>query len=112
MQAQFGNHMTLGCAGENLIVEAGRRIQPEEVAAGFLVLDPRGRLKGRLANVVVAPPCKPFTAFALGYRTVAAEVLKASLQFLDGGTRGFYCTWSGENGPAIVTLGDQVALAD
>lgn len=111
MQARFGNHITLGCAGENVIVEAARRIHPEEVAAGLLVLDPRGRLKGRLANVVVAPPCKPFTGFALGYRTVAADVLKASLQFLDGGTRGFYCTWYGENGPAIVTVGDQVALA-
>jgi hypothetical protein len=112
MQARFGTHLTLGCAGENLIVEADRRIYPEDVAAGLLVLDPLGHLKGRLTHVIVAPPCKPFTGFALGYRPVAAEVLKASLQFLDGGTRGFYCTWSGENGPAIVTLGDLVALAD
>jgi len=112
MQARFGPHLALGCAGENLIVETDRRVRPEEVAAGLLLLDRQGRLRGRLTNVIVAPPCRPFTGFALGHRTVAPEVFKASLQFLDGGTRGFYATWVGENGPAVVTIGDQVALAD
>jgi hypothetical protein len=109
MQQRFGNHMRLGCAGENIIVEASRRLEPAEVIAGFVVLDAAGREKGRLVNLEVAHPCKPFTGFAHRGEAVPPEVFKESLQFLDGGTRGYYCTWAGD--PALVQLGDRLALA-
>jgi hypothetical protein len=109
MQQRFGPHLTLGCAGENLIVETSRRLDPAEVGAAFLVLDAAGREKGRLVSLQVAHPCKPFTGFAHRGQAVLPEVFKESLQFLDGGTRGYYCTWSGD--PAVVQLGDRLALA-
>lgn len=109
MQRRFGEHMRVGCAGENIIVEASRRVEPAEVAAGFVILDPAGREKGRLGEVAVAHPCKPFTGFAHRGEAVPPAVFKESLQFLDEGMRGFYCTWAGE--PAVLELGDRLALA-
>ncbi len=109
MQQRFGEHMRVGCAGENIIVETSRRVEPTDVGAGFVILDPAGREKGRLVDLAVAHPCKPFTGFAHRGEAVPPEVFKQSLQFLDGGTRGFYCTWAGET--VILQLGDRLALA-
>ena len=109
MRQHFGEHMHLGCAGENLIVETSRRLEPNEAGAGFVLLDPAGREKGHLVSVEVAHPCKPFTGYAHRGEAVPPEVFKESLQLLDGGTRGYYCTWAGE--PAVVQLGDRLALA-
>jgi hypothetical protein len=100
----------LGCAGENIIVDAAQQMAPADVAAGFLILDRSGREKGRLLDLAVARPCKPFTGFALRNTPVAAEVFQDSLRFLDGGMRGYYCTWMGE--PAVVETGDVVGVLD
>jgi hypothetical protein len=110
MQQRFGTHMALGCAGENIIVDAAQQMAPADVAAGFLILDRSGREKGRLLDLAVARPCKPFTGFALRNTPVAAEVFQDSLRFLDGGMRGYYCTWMGE--PAVVETGDVVGVLD
>ena len=103
MRERFGERLTIGCAGENLIAEAGGRLQLADVAGGLAVLAPDGSERLRLRVLEVARPCRPFTGWALGGRTVAAEVLKQSLQFLDEGMRGFYCV--GE-GTGIVEVGD------
>jgi hypothetical protein len=109
MQERFGPHMAVGVAGENIIVEAPRRVTLDETARGFVVTNAKGREKGRLVRVLVATPCRPFTGFALKGATVAPEVMKDSLAFLDGGTRGFYC---GFDGPDLeLELGDVLALA-
>jgi hypothetical protein len=108
MQQRFGEHLRVGCAGENIIVETSRRVDPAEVDAGFMVLDSAGGAKGRLVNLAVAHPCKPFTGFAHRGAAVPPEVFKQSLQFLDGGTRGFYCTWDGE--PTVIEVGDVLAV--
>lgn len=110
MRERFGPHLELGCAGENIIVRSERRLELEDVVGGFVLLDAAGREKGRLQHIAVAHPCKPFTGFAHQNAALPAEVFKESLQFLDGGMRGFYCTWSSQNGPAIVQRGDLVAL--
>ncbi len=110
MQQRFGAHMAVGCAGENIIVEARRRVEPPEAGVGFVILDASGREKGRLVDLAVAHPCKPFTGFAHRGEAVAPEVFKESLQFLDGGMRGFYCTWSSQNGPAEVERGDLLGV--
>ncbi len=110
MQQRFGDHMTLGCAGENLIVETENRIQPATAARGFALLDPRGRPKGYLKDVVVAHPCRPFARFAHHHKDISAQELKTTLAFLDGGTRGFYCTFYSEREPVTIELGDVLAL--
>lgn len=108
MRERFGERLTIGCAGENLIAEAGGRLQLADVAGGLAILAPDGRERVRLRVLEVARPCRPFTGWALGGRPVEPEVLKQSLQFLDEGMRGFYCIAEGtgicETGDLLVAL--------
>ena len=105
MHERFGERITLGCAGENIIVETTGRITVEDLDPGVALLAPDGRELVRLDVLQVAHPCRPFTGWALG-GTVEADVLKEQLQFLDGGTRGYYCRGLGSG---IVSIGDRVA---
>jgi len=109
MRERFGDRITVGCAGENIIVEAGRMVVWEELEQGggvLAVVGGDGTPKVRLRVLQVAHPCRPFTGYALG-TPVEAEVLKAHLQFLDGGMRGFYCVGEGSG---IVEVGDRLVL--
>jgi len=105
MRERFGKRIALGCAGENIIVETGRRFALEDLKQGVVMLSPEGG-ELHLDVLDVAHPCRPFTGWALG-RTVESEVLKAHLQFLDGGTRGFRL---GGGTTGFVSVGDRVAI--
>jgi hypothetical protein len=70
------------------------------------ILNQSGGEVVRLKVLQVAHPCRPFTGWALGER-VEPEVLKANLQFLDDGMRGFYCV---AEGTGVVAVGDRLAL--
>jgi hypothetical protein len=102
MQARFGERLTLGCAGENLIAQTEQPLHLADLAGGLAIVAPDGAERVRLRVLDVARPCRPFTGWALG-GPVESEVLKERLQFLDGGMRGFYCV--GE-GAGIVEVGD------
>jgi len=108
MRGRYGPHMLTGCAGENLVVELDRQVTLEEVASGLAIVSPDGEERCRLGQVAVAHPCRPFSGFAHGHQRVAPDVLQATLQFLDGGMRGFYC--GSISGPAVVAVGDLVAI--
>ena len=105
MRARFGDRIELGCAGENILVEADGRCTFDELRDGVVVRSADGVERFRLRVLDVAQPCRPFTGWALG-GMVESDVLKSHLQFLDGGTRGFYCLGVGTG---IVALGDRVA---
>lgn len=106
MQEHFGDKLTVGCAGENIIANVDRQVRYEEIAGGVAILAPDGTERVRLRVLQVAHPCRPFTGWALG-KQVEPEELKKALQFLDDGMRGFYC--AGE-GIGTVKLGDSVAI--
>lgn len=106
MRDRFGGHITVGCAGENLIVAADRRITLADVERGVVLLAADGRELVRLDVLQAAEPCRPFSGWALG-GVVESRVLKETLQFLEAGTRGYYCRGVGS---AIVAVGDRVAL--
>lgn len=105
MRRQFGERVPFGCGGENIIVETGRRIELDEVAGGLTIQTADGALV-RLENVRVAEPCRPFAGYLLGQR-VDSDTLKASVQFLQAGMRGYYLRLAGD-APATVRLGDVV----
>lgn len=107
MQARYGDHMVLGCAGENIIVELDRRLTFDQTQAGLVILTGDGQERLRLRVLKATEPCKPFSGFAHRHQVVEPEVLKATLQFLDGGTRGFYVTPESE---AEVRVGDLLAV--
>ena len=109
IRERYGDHMVVGCAGENVIVETPRRVPLEEVAGGVAILDAEGRERVRLLQVCVAHPCKPFSGFAHGGKMVEPEELKATLQFLDEGTRGFRCV-PVVAGQVEIRIGDVLAV--
>jgi MOSC domain-containing protein len=106
MHDRFGDRITLGCAGENIIVETERRVALEDLERGVVLLARDGQELARLEVLQIAQPCRPFSGWALG-GVVEARVLKETLQFLDGGTRGYYCVGVGSG---IVSVGDRVAV--
>jgi len=106
MRDRFGERLSLGCAGENIVAENGAVLRYADLAGGLAVVDAAGVEVIRLAVLQVAHPCRPFTGWALG-RRVDPEVLKTHRQFLDEGMRGFYCL---AEGAGIVSLGDRLAL--
>jgi MOSC domain-containing protein len=106
MRDRFGDRITLGCAGENIIVETERRIALQDLERGVVLLDHTGQALARLDVLQVAEPCRPFSGWALG-GVVESRVLKETLQFLEGGTRGYYFVGVGSG---IVSVGDRVAV--
>jgi hypothetical protein len=104
MRERFGDRLTLGCAGENILAEASQRFTFDDLARGLAIVSADDRERVRLRVLQVAHPCRPFTGWALGGR-VESEVLKSHLQFLDDGMRGFYCI--GE-GAGTIAIGDRV----
>jgi len=106
MRDRFGDRIVVGCAGENVIVTADQMFTYEDLAGGVAIVTTDGAERVRLKVLQVAHPCRPFTGWASGGR-VESDVLKAHLQFLDGGTRGFYCL--GE-GAGTIAVGDLLVL--
>ena len=106
MRERFGERITPGCAGENILVAAEQRVTMEDLERGVALLDAGGRELARLDVLQVAHPCRPFSGWALG-KTVDGDILKETLQFLDGGTRGFYCLGLSSG---VLSIGDRLAL--
>ena len=102
MRRRFGDLLTLGCAGENLIAETSAMITADEIARGLVVTGPDGAEKVQLTVLKAAEPCRPFTAWAQG-KQVESTALKENLQFLQEGMRGFYLQ---AEGSAVVEVGD------
>jgi len=106
MRDRFGERIVVGCAGENIIVAADRMFTYDDLAGGMALVATDGPERVRLRVLQVAHPCRPFTGWASGAR-VEPDVLKSHLQFLDGGTRGFYCVGEGSG---TVQVGDRLVL--
>src|SRR5256884_2057722 len=106
MRERFGARITVGCAGESIIVETTGRIAVEDLDAGVALLAPDGRKPVRLDVLQGPHPSRPFNGWALA-GTVEAAVLKEQLQFLDGGTRGYYCRGVGAG---IGSIGGRVVV--
>jgi hypothetical protein len=110
MRQRFGQHLADGIAGENILIEADRQFQEEELAGG-VVVEGTGGKQLELRPVIVAAPCVEFSRYALKFPdgdrpdTTVTE----ALQFLDAGMRGFYATYEGE--PAVIEVGARVFLA-
>lgn len=109
MQGRFGPHLTLGVAGENIIVETSRIYREDELRDGVVVVGPDGDVCVDLLEV--AAPCVEFGKFSMGYppeRTADRGITEA-LQFLHQGTRGFNGTYrQTSDAPSLMQTGDLV----
>lgn len=102
MRERFGDHLAVGVAGENLVVELDGLVGPGELAQGVTVVGDGELL---LAGAQVAEPCVEFSRFALGDDRGGS--LREPLQALRGGVRGYYLTVVGGGG-TVLREGDVV----
>ena len=113
LRERFGAHMIDGCAGENILIETDQPIELDDLQRGAAIRCAGGALLW-LGDIIIAFPCIEFSRYSL-QRPLAepdsAEV-KATLQFLSNGTRGFYTTPANDNRPLVVSVGDRVYLPE
>ncbi len=107
MRDRFGDHLTDGIAGENILVETSEFVSNSDVQAGLLI-DTTDGGRTHLGDVCVATPCVPFSRFALQLAGDANSdrALTGALQFLNEGMRGFYLT--PKEGPVMIAIGAAV----
>ena len=110
MRDRFGEHLSDGVAGENILVAVDRPLSAVDLDGGVGIEGADGR-RLELRPVIVAAPCVEFARYALNFPDGArpdATVTEA-VRFLDAGMRGFYATFVGE--PAVVEIGSRVFLS-
>jgi hypothetical protein len=114
MRDRFGEHMVDGIAGENIIIEFEKEIWPEELSDQIAIENAETGQLVLLDLVRFAAPCSTFSHFAAQsqHEKLPAENLKAVLQFLGNGRRGFLFLLSDNQEEAFVQPGDKVFLID
>ena len=91
MRACFGSHLTDGCAAENIVVDCDVQRSLADLGTFLIIVQPQSGQCVVLDSIQVAEPCLPFTRYALGAAGAHAPAeVKAGLQFLRTGMRGFY----------------------
>lgn len=110
MRARFGEHMVDGIAGENIIIEYEQEVWPEDLGQQIAIENTDTGHRVLLDVVSFAAPCEEFSHFAANsqHKRLPAEKLKATLQFLGNGRRGFLLVLSDNQEPATVRPGDRV----
>jgi hypothetical protein len=108
MRERCGPHLSDGIAGENILVESDRSFALADLGQRLVIQTATGALV-HLAELVVAAPCNEFSQFAANQaERLPPEALKATLQFLNDGRRGFYATLASAPDGAVVRAGDLV----
>lgn len=114
MRARFGEHMVDGVAGENIIIQAEKEIWPEELGQRIGFESSETGDITFLDVVKFAAPCEEFSHFAAQsqHQRLPAAELKATLQFLGNGRRGYLLVLSDGHEPVNVQPGDRVFVVD
>jgi hypothetical protein len=111
MRDRYGAHLADGCAGENILVESDHIWSIDELGASLLIQCADEQLVA-LANLITAAPCVEFSRFAhLSAEPLTADQLRTTLQFLDGGMRGFYARLADGHADAEIRAGDRVFVS-
>jgi hypothetical protein len=113
MRAEFGEHMVDGIAGENIIIESEQEVWLIDLNQQIIIENPDSKGRVLLDVEDFAAPCEEFSHFAARsqHERLPADQLKATLQFLNNGRRGFLLVISKGQTEAIVQPGDQVYVA-
>ena len=112
MRAQYGEHLCDGIAGENILVTTERAFALADLGSQIVIENQQTGQRAYLSVVKAASPCVEFTHFAVNHgQSLPAAELKAALQFLDGGRRGFYARAMERDAPVVIQVGDRVFIA-
>jgi hypothetical protein len=107
MRDRFGDHMTDGIAGENIIIETDRTYTLADLGTDVVFENPVTGVRTRLRVVEPAAPCVPFSEFASRHKLEGSDQ-KAALQFLNDGGRGFLLAAAPSQDKQVVAAGDRV----
>ena len=91
LRSRYGDHLVDGVAGESVLLDTDG---PWTSLDGPLVLETADGGVLELVDPLPAAPCVEFSRFCLG-GPGSDDELRATLEHLDGGTRGFYATAAG-----------------
>ncbi len=113
MRDAYGEHLVDGRAGENILIEADSSMTLKDLGSRLAIqLQQTGQFV-YLTAFKVATPCVEFTQYAANHGLpLPPDRLKAALQFLDRGRRGFYATVEDAPEDMIVQMGDRVFVMD
>lgn len=112
MRIRFGPHIIEGCAGENIVIANDMQVTRDDLGTFLLIHHRETQQCFVLDTIQIAEPCLPFARFALGNgQHPSAALLKAGLQFLRWGMRGFYLLPIGTQ-VMVVEPGDDVYTTD
>jgi hypothetical protein len=93
LRSRYGDHLVDGAAGESVLLDTDG---PWRTLDGPLLLETADGGLLELTDPVPAAPCVEFSRFCLGGGPGSDDdELRAALDHLDGGTRGFYVTATG-----------------
>jgi hypothetical protein len=110
MRTRFGEHMVDGIAGENIIIETEEEVWLPDLGQGIAIVNQETKSRTLLDLISFASPCHEFSHFAMQSqdKKLPAIELKAVLQFLDKGRRGFLLVLPEGQETVIVRPGDRV----
>jgi hypothetical protein len=112
IRTRFGEHMLDGIAGENITIENEDEIWLEDLGQQIAIVNPGSGRKTLLDVKGYAAPCEEFCHFAAGsqHERLPADRLKATLQFMGNGRRGFLLVLSDGQQSAQIQPGDSVVV--
>lgn len=110
MRARFGEHIQDDTAGENIIIASEEQFWLDDLGQQIIIQAPKRERQVVLDVIKFAVPCEEFSRYAANSQgeRLPAEELKATLQFLGGGRRGFLLNLNINQEPALVKPGDLV----
>ncbi len=113
MRESYGEHLADGIAGENILIEADSIVALNDLGSRLAIaLQETGQFV-YLTKLKVAAPCVEFSQFAANHgKPLPPAQLKATLQFLNDGRRGFYATIEDAPHELIVHVGDKVFVVN
>src|SRR5229473_2824002 len=108
-----GEHITDGCAGENILVDTERPFTLTDLEKGLAIQNPDTGQIVYLAQLKVAAPCVEFSLYAANFgMPLPAHELQEALQFLHKGRRGFYARLAEHQNSGSVRTNDRVFIPD
>ena len=110
MRERFGTHMVDGAAGENIIIKYDREVWMGDLGQRVIIENAETGKRAYLDVLKFAAPCEEFSHFVADsqHERLPADKLKATLQFLHNGRRGFLLVLSNGQEMATVRVGDRV----
>ena len=110
MRERFGEHMVDGSAGENIIIDYDKEVWLDDLGQQIAIENTDTGQKLLMDVLSIAAPCEEFSHFAANsqYKRLPAADLKATLQFLHNGRRGFLLVLSRGQEEATVQAGDKI----